>query len=107
MIPFDEGAVFIGSEPPPEGNSHRQLESRARALGEILKLQEQSVIEQSRRVEKALGEVKAVALARRQVERERDHEVEETVAAVVENREVVGIVSYGDIVIKGMKSLLE
>ena len=28
-------------------------------------------------------------------------------AAVVENREVIGIVSYADIVIKGMKKLLE
>lgn len=27
-------------------------------------------------------------------------------AAVIENREVIGIVSYGDIVLKGMKSLL-
>ena len=27
-------------------------------------------------------------------------------AAVIENREVVGIVSYGDIVIKGMKAMM-
>lgn len=72
VLPFDDGAVFEGAPQPSFGSERRALEFQIRTLGQILEVQEQSVSEQSERMERALRDVEKGIAERRELEQERD-----------------------------------